>query len=295
MLQSLKRRLLPAYNATSNTLRLWGDHLRAIATANWGVCDICGRFSLWLYRRRVIPRRLQELWGLSDDLAKALARKESSDCAWCGGKLRARRLARVVLEKFPTNPPSHSFRKWVEAPEACGLRVGEFNRIDGLHAFLAKLSKIASTDFHPGASPGEIVDGVRSEDLTRLTYPDASFDLVLTSETLEHVPDLRRALAEIHRVLAPEGRHIFTIPLIPGVDKTFARARLLADGEVEHHGTPIHHPGGDVGYPVFTEFGADVEAILTEAGFAVETRFGPPRVGDIAQVFICRKIDRAVQ
>ena len=63
--------------------------------------------------------------------------------------------------------------------------------------------------------PGSIVDGFRSEDLTRLTYSDASFDLVLTSETLEHVPDLEAALREIRRVLVPGGRHIFTIPQLP--------------------------------------------------------------------------------
>ena len=49
-----------------------------------------------------------------------------------------------------------------------------------------------------------------------------SFDLVLTSETLEHVPDLAAASREIRRVLVPGGRHIFTIPLLPDVPRTFA-------------------------------------------------------------------------
>ena len=38
-------------------------------------------------------------------------------------------------------------------------------------------------------------DGVRCEDLQRLTYPDDYFDIVLTSETLEDVPDPGQGLA----------------------------------------------------------------------------------------------------
>ena len=290
MLSAIKRWLLPAYNASYHALRLVGDYARAIATADCGVCEICGRFSPWLYRRRVIPPRLKELWGLSERQAIALARKESSDCAWCGGKLRARRLARTVLDVYPTIPPSRSIRQWVQTPASRTLRVGEFNRIEGLHPFLAQLPRFETTDFHPDAKPGEVIHAVRSEDLTRLTFPDESFDLILTSETLEHIPDLRLALKEIRRVLVPGGRHIFTIPMIPGVQHTFPRARIGPDGQVEHLATSISHPGGDVGYPVFTEFGADIEGILQEAGFEVETRFGPVRDDDIAQVFLCRKV-----
>lgn len=38
-----------------------------------------------------------------------------------------------------------------------------------------------------------------------LPYPDASFDLVLLDNVLEHVGDRRRTLTEIHRVLRPQG------------------------------------------------------------------------------------------
>jgi 2-polyprenyl-6-hydroxyphenyl methylase/3-demethylubiquinone-9 3-methyltransferase len=39
----------------------------------------------------------------------------------------------------------------------------------------------------------------------RIPYEDGSFDLVLASSVMEHVEDLRQALAEIHRVLRPGG------------------------------------------------------------------------------------------
>src|SRR5262249_34113808 len=123
--------------------------------------------------------------------------------------------------------------------------------------------------------------------LTRLTYPDGCFDLVLTSETLEHVPDLDAALRELRRVLAPGGRHVFTIPLLPQTPKTFPRMVVLPDGTVEDLAPRIAHPGGDWGYPVFTEFGADFPEQLREARFEVAVFFGPTRDDDLAQVYAC--------
>jgi SAM-dependent methyltransferase len=202
-------------------------------------------------------------------------------------------MALVILEIYPVGDPpaqARSLADWARSPLARGVRIAEINRIKGLHAQLKRLPGLHSSDYEPGASPGKVVRGVRSEDLTRLTYPDESFDLVLTSETLEHVHDLTAALGEIRRVLRPGGRHIFTIPLLPGVPKTFARTVVRPDGTHELRAPQICHPGGDVGYPVFTEFGADLPAILTAAGFEVNVHFGPTTEDDLAQVYVCRKV-----
>ena len=43
-------------------------------------------------------------------------------------------------------------------------------------------------------------------DMLSLPFPDASFDLVTTGYGLRNVPDLTRAIDEIHRVLKPGGR-----------------------------------------------------------------------------------------
>ncbi len=245
-----------------------------------------------IYRRRVIPPELARRWGLSERVAQAVARKESMECSRCDAKLRGRRLARVLLDLYPVGPADEKARSvagWAGTAGANRLRVAEINRVEGLHDALLVLTRFEASDFLEGAELGAIVDGVRHEDLTRLTYPDASFDLVITSETLEHVPDLALALKEIYRVLAPGGRHLFTIPLLPGMPITFPRAKLADDGTKVDLAPPIFHPGGDVGYPVFTEFGADFPEILRAAGFEFEVRFGPTTEDDVAQVYIAHK------
>jgi SAM-dependent methyltransferase len=45
-----------------------------------------------------------------------------------------------------------------------------------------------------------------------LPFPDGSFDLVIASEILEHIPDDRAAIGEAVRVLRPGGRLAVTVP-----------------------------------------------------------------------------------
>jgi SAM-dependent methyltransferase len=143
------------------------------------------------------------------------------------------------------------------------LRVAEINPLPGVHPFLSKLPWIISTEYGTD----------RSEDLMALSYPDQSFDIILTSDTLEHVPDFDVALREIHRVLRPGGKHIFTVPVI--WDRCTRQRAVLEKGSVVHLLPPSYHgtPGLDVDdYLVFNEFGGDVVGRIEKAGFSVEVR-----------------------
>jgi SAM-dependent methyltransferase len=63
-----------------------------------------------------------------------------------------------------------------------------------------------------GEIAGERVIGVLRGDATRLPFVAASFDAVITSEVLEHIPDDMAALAEMIRVLRPGGTFAATVP-----------------------------------------------------------------------------------
>ena len=47
-----------------------------------------------------------------------------------------------------------------------------------------------------------------------LPFEDNSFDGVLSNEVFEHVPDLDFCLAELHRVLKPQGQMLVTVPFV---------------------------------------------------------------------------------
>jgi SAM-dependent methyltransferase len=61
------------------------------------------------------------------------------------------------------------------------------------------------------APAGTVARAVRA-DLLALPFPDASFDVVMASEVLEHIPADEMAMGEIARVVRPGGRVAVTVP-----------------------------------------------------------------------------------
>lgn len=51
-----------------------------------------------------------------------------------------------------------------------------------------------------------------ADNICHSRLPSASFDLILCSEVIEHIPDHRSALAEMHRILKPGGILILSTP-----------------------------------------------------------------------------------
>lgn len=62
---------------------------------------------------------------------------------------------------------------------------------------------------------GDLMDSRAMEkmDITDIQHPDDSFDLILCSHVLEHVPDDRKAMSEFKRVLKPGGFAMLLVPI----------------------------------------------------------------------------------
>ena len=95
--------------------------------------------------------------------------------------------------------------------------------------------------------------------MTQLPYPANAFDLVVHSDTLEHVADPHQGLRECRRVLSPAGACVFTVPVIVG--RMTRSRRGLAPS---YHG---HADCREADFLVHTEFGADLWSAVFEAGF----------------------------
>jgi SAM-dependent methyltransferase len=82
---------------------------------------------------------------------------------------------------------------------------------------------VRGTNFERGLPPVNGVPIDEGVDLTRsLPYPDASFDLVLLTEVIEHLENHRAAIAELARVLKPAGHLVLTMPNIMRLDSRLA-------------------------------------------------------------------------
>jgi SAM-dependent methyltransferase len=135
------------------------------------------------------------------------------------------------------------------------LRVLHMAPEEGIQRHLRWRAVYVGADLAPGPRT------THTFDVQEIPFPDGSFDLVLCSHVLEHVPYDRRALREFARVLSPAGQAVFQHPIDtsagttaedPPVTDPVERDRLY--GQFDH----------------LRMYGADFPARVGEAGLAAE-------------------------
>ncbi|MES2648322.1 MAG: methyltransferase domain-containing protein [Bacteroidota bacterium] len=122
-------------------------------------------------------------------------------CSKCGANDRER-LYVLYLEKWLQHcgegklldiAPADSLRKWLKMQPKINYRSVDLVRTD-------------------------VDDRVDITDMAG--YGDNQFDFIICSHVLEHIPDDRKALGELYRVLKPGGEAIIMVPLMQGLEKT---------------------------------------------------------------------------
>jgi SAM-dependent methyltransferase len=211
-------------------------------------CSNCGVSAPY---RHVYPidDALRRTWGLSSTLTDLFNRREGSICPHCGVNLRGQGLAEAILaSKYGFDETS--LKAWVRAANAERLAVCEINQCHELHHTLTGLQNLTYAEY--GTST--------QQNIEKMTYEDNSFDLLLHSETLEHVNDSAAAADECRRVIKPSGLVLFTVPVIWS---RATRRRADAEGDaIEHLLEPSYHGRQDAGYLVVYEYGRDLDAVL---------------------------------
>ncbi len=190
-------------------------------------------------------------------------------CGGCRAALRYRDEAVVLLQEFGRGLHL-TLDALVADPWFRAHSVYYVGERGPAHDRLATMPDYVESRYVPDAPLGDVVsERATMQDLERLTYADASFDLVVSSHVMEHVPNPWRALAEVRRVLRPAGRYVFSIPFrYPALAETIVRAVVEGDN-VRHVLDPIYHEAPDGPSLVFHDFGADLVERSRAVGLAV--------------------------
>lgn len=203
---------------------------------NITTCPCCGNKEF--QQTPVLWPGLVSEWGLSERESEYIDRQQGFACTKCAMNLRTMTLAACIMK---TCGFEGTFEEFVKSKPR--LKVLEVNEAGYLHPLLKQL-------------PNHTLAVFPKVDLMDLPYKDASYDFIVHSDTLEHIPDPLRALSETLRVLRPGGATCYTIPLVVG---RLSKKRGKAPS---YHGSP-----GNKEYLVCTEYGSDMWTQLLEVGF----------------------------
>jgi len=217
--------------------------------------------------------------------------RESLYCSSCGSTARNRMLASGLL-RIASAPPFQSIAALANAP--AGPKIFDTDCYGPIFQSLRKSDFYSSSVYIPGKPFGvNIFDDVINVDLQNMPFKDESFDVILTSDVMEHVRRDDLAHSEIHRCLKPAGFYVFTVPFVPSWTKNQIRVNSLGAEDIslmekEYHGDPVTGNG----ILVYRIYGKELIEHLTRLGFEVQFDDQPDTQSGLLSkdLFICRKI-----
>jgi len=128
------------------------------------------------------------------------------------------------------------------------------------YALRERIEALSSTRYVTVDLDGEGVDV--AADITDMPFGDASFDGILCSHVLEHVHDDRAAMAELCRLLRPEGWAAVLVPLDLNRTETYEDPAIVTPEQRERAYWQEDH---------MRLYALDIADRLQEAGLEVET------------------------
>ena len=200
-----------------------------------GTCNMCNKFVTFMAEQPVL--------------------RESMRCSNCGSWNRQRQLVTVLS-------------KWINKDAI----VYNTEASRGVHEWLRQQTKhyTCSEYFGPDCVGGITYNGARHEDLMDLSFESSKFDIVVSSDVLEHVPNWHKACREVYRVLKPGGKHIFTVPFCTDRYTIEYLVKFSSiDGSPIFLKSPLYHgdPISSKGALVFAIFGLEMMCDLEKMGF----------------------------
>jgi SAM-dependent methyltransferase len=236
--------------------------------------------------------------------------RESLLCPHCFATCRYRSIAsgilRAVHERTGIDAPSIG-----ELPSTSQVHLSIYDTQPGFssppfagYAIPELLGRLPWIELHTSSYKPTLPWGISlggsttNQNLERLTYPDASFDVVITTDVIEHVRLYELAHVEIARVTRPGGVYLFTVPHGRHIDEHIIRVKVHDpdDPSRDEHLLPpeFHESAFPEDEPVlsYRAFGTGIDRELRALGFDVDYSITPQPDRGIfeAELFYCRRL-----
>jgi SAM-dependent methyltransferase len=225
------------------------------------VAVLLARAIEWVLRHHRLARALYAAADTNARLSARLLRGERRECPCCGGRFRRMSRQRIsgwggICPRCRSHPRHRAIALLIARGHLPGRRLLHFAPEPLLDRVFERLPGIerVTADLH---APADL-----RLDISDMDLPDSSFDLILCSHVLEHVPDDLAAMRELRRVLSDGGIALVLVPYRPGVTTyedpsiTAPLDRMIAFGQQDH----------------VRIYGSDLPDRLREAGFEVDDR-----------------------
>ena len=229
-------------------------------------CNVCGSDGAMSYDYPDV--RLRKAHGIG-------LLRETLRCKSCAATMRDRQIAfgllKLVEERLGQS--ARDLAAWRKQSTGT-LRILDSDSFSPINRVLRGMPGYTHSQFVPHRKNGDTLeDGSVVVDLERIPFPDMVFDVVMTSDVMEHVGDDVAAHREIFRTLAPGGSYVFTIPYDPTsqghraltvrTGSTDGPSHLFLDKHV--HGDP-HQGSGIIAHRIY---GRQLFDDLSAIGFTV--------------------------
>ncbi len=168
--------------------------------------------------------------------------RPNAQCPRCGSLERHRLIWLYLQEK--TNFFTAKLKVLHFAPEKC---------------FQNKFKSLPNLDYITADLDSPFAD--RKIDITDIPFEDSTFDCVICSHVLEHVPNDKKAMQEIYRILRGGGWAILQVPIDQNREKTFEDPTITDPKEREKLFGQYDH---------VRFYGRDYKDRLEKAGFKVK-------------------------
>lgn len=217
--------------------------------------------------------------------------RETLICEQCGSSDRQRALACGLLMAVGI-PGLENLNQLASLEE--GPKILDTDAFSAIFRVLRDACFYQSSSFCPDIFPGKLIQPkVSNVDLMDMPFSDAAFDIILTSDVMEHVRQDEPAHREIMRCLKPGGFYVFTVPYVDGWEKNQIRIDSSGDQDIllmekQYHQDPLNKEG----VLVYRIYGRELQRQLEAIGFEPRFLNNPePCLGILTKdVFVCRKL-----